>query len=591
MGELAVWDGRAVRIVEICAPDRIQVEALGTVGASWVGVDDLEPFVANISKRTIRCASDADPEKENLAVAWTDALKRLSMATGSDAKKAEIAREFGVSLRTVDRRYARFRADPTPEGQIDAQRGPPIGSRRLSPLVEKIIDEAYEAVYLQRESPRVSDFCEAIDAACRKEHLPSPTRRAVQLRIASKDPMYALVRRKGNELAEALQKPSVAGLNVSRPLEVVQIDHAIVDVIVVSEDTRQEIGRPWITLAIDVFSRVIVGWYLSLDVPNQTSVGMCIEHACFPKREFLQSLGLEFDYPVYGKPEQFHWDNAWSFQAKGISIQCERRGIATIVRPVKKPHWGAYIERYIGTLMGKVHLLRGTTFSNTVQRKGYDSQGRAEMTMSELKKWLAIEIAQRYFNAKHRGLDDQRPASVWTSFFRDAEGRVKLPAIMGDRRDFLLGFLPFKYRVVSREGIALFKLFFWDPALTPLINKPEKFRVHYRQDDLSRIWLYHDGDYSEIPLLDRSIPPFSYRELKQARKEKRTELPPEREHHQNEVANAVMAKRALEDEAACTSRAARRNRASRPDAQPPSQPKVNYSKPAARLDPSLVLVK
>ena len=43
------------------------------------------------------------------------------------------------------------------------------------------------------------------------------------------------------------------------PLERVQIDHTQVDVIVGDEGDRLPIGRPWLTLAIDAASRVLLG--------------------------------------------------------------------------------------------------------------------------------------------------------------------------------------------------------------------------------------------------------------------------------------------------------------------------------------------
>ncbi|MGG2204572.1 transposase, partial [Escherichia coli] len=40
---------------------------------------------------------------------------------------------------------------------------------------------------------------------------------------------------------------------VTAPLEQVQIDHTVIDLIVVDDRDRQPIGRPYLTLAIDVF--------------------------------------------------------------------------------------------------------------------------------------------------------------------------------------------------------------------------------------------------------------------------------------------------------------------------------------------------
>ena len=70
---------------------------------------------------------------------------------------------------------------------------------------------------------------------------------------------------------------------VDNALEVVLIDHTAVDVIVVDEAHRLQIGRPWLTLAIDVANRVVVGFYVSLEAPFSTSVTSCLRQAVLPK--------------------------------------------------------------------------------------------------------------------------------------------------------------------------------------------------------------------------------------------------------------------------------------------------------------------
>ena len=50
--------------------------------------------------------------------------------------------------------------------------------------------------------------------------------------------------------------------SAQRPLDLVQIDHTKLDIIVVDDEQRLPIGRPWITLAIDVYSRMVTGFYI-----------------------------------------------------------------------------------------------------------------------------------------------------------------------------------------------------------------------------------------------------------------------------------------------------------------------------------------
>ena len=67
-------------------------------------------------------------------------------------------------------------------------------------------------------------------------------------------------------------------------------------------------------------------------------------------------------------------------------------GFGLIHRPVATPHYGGHIERLIGTMMGAVHLLPGTTFSAIEERGDYDSLANSAMTLDELERWLALEI-------------------------------------------------------------------------------------------------------------------------------------------------------------------------------------------------------
>ena len=143
-----------------------------------------------------------------------------------------------------------------------------------------------------------------------------------------------------------------------------QIDRTLVDIHVVDDDRRQSVGRPWITLAMDVATRCILGFHLSLEAPGGASVAACIAHACLPKEKWLRALDIKAEWPLWGLPERTQADNAREFRTDALSRGCDKWGIRIDWRPVGRPHYGGHIERLIGTLMGRIHLLPGTTQSN-----------------------------------------------------------------------------------------------------------------------------------------------------------------------------------------------------------------------------------
>jgi len=149
--------------------------------------------------------------------------------------------------------------------------------------------------------------------------------------------------------------PSGKGQVVLRPLDFVQMDHAIVDLIVVDPETREEIGRPWITLAIDVATRCIVGFYLTFDEPSQTSVALALEHSCCPKDDWCKEIGYDGEWIPFGLMKVIGWDNAKCFKAISLVKACRHVGIEPRFRHVRHPVHGAYIERFTGTFMGKIH--------------------------------------------------------------------------------------------------------------------------------------------------------------------------------------------------------------------------------------------
>ena len=83
-----------------------------------------------------------------------------------------------------------------------------------------------------------------------------------------------------------------------------QIDHPLVDVIVVDEIDREPIGRPWLTLAVDVATRMVPGFHLTVEVPCATSVALALSMAVLPKERLLASHGLDLKWLAGAGPRR-----------------------------------------------------------------------------------------------------------------------------------------------------------------------------------------------------------------------------------------------------------------------------------------------
>ena len=67
------------------------------------------------------------------------------------------------------------------------------------------------------------------------------------------------------------------------PLERVELDHFLCDVHLVCGKTGAALGRPWLTLAVDHYSGMVVGYHLTFAPPSAASVLAALRHAIVPK--------------------------------------------------------------------------------------------------------------------------------------------------------------------------------------------------------------------------------------------------------------------------------------------------------------------
>jgi len=158
------------------------------------------------------------------------------------------------------------------------------GTLRLPDEVEDLVREVIRKQFLTRQKRTMAAVYRDIVAACRARGLPVPARNTVEGRIRALNPVEVGRRRGGRDAVRSLQSAGDAVPVIGAILEQVQIDHTVIDVIVVDERERQPIGRPYLTVAIDVCSRSLVGIVVALEAPSAVSVGLCLAHAGTDKR-------------------------------------------------------------------------------------------------------------------------------------------------------------------------------------------------------------------------------------------------------------------------------------------------------------------
>jgi putative transposase len=477
------------------------------------------------------------------------------------------AKEVNVNTATLYRWLKRYNATGSVTALIPMQRGWSRGKRRISSDSEDVIQQVINDFYLTVQRPSAKHAIEEVKTRCLRRGIEPPSHMTIRARLAEIPERKRLHLRGYKEKAQNRYTPVPGEFpNADYPLSVIQIDHTPADIILVDDIHRLPIGRPWITMAIDVFSRMVTGVYVSFDAPSETSVAMCVASSILPKEEWLLRQNIDVAWPVWGVPRTIHVDNGSEFRSNGFRMSCLNYGINLEFRPVKQPRYGGHIERLLGTFLQEMHSLPGTTFSSVKDRDGYDSEKHAAMTRSDFEHWLLTRICKIYHQKKHSSLEI-RPLRKWEiGIFGNAEVQgVGISPRPADRLTVLLDFLPAFHRTIQNFGVTIDGLTYYADALRLWINATDsesgdKRKFVFRRDprDISTVWFF-DPDlkqYFKVPFANQALPSMSIWEYRQARERLRRDNADGVSEH--EILKAITELRSLVDEAVKKTKKARR---------------------------------
>ncbi len=465
--------------------------------------------------------------------AWAIAQARFSriatLINRNDRSRGEVeaaAAAQGVTAATVYDWIRRFERSGHVTSLIPRTPGRRVGAKQISAEMEEVIKQFIEDVLLTDQQMTATDVIRKVNEHCETNKIAPPGENTVRRRIEEVEEAVRLRKRGRRDEARRLRPAAGKFPETSYPMQVLMMDHTPADIEVVTDDRLHVLGRPWITLAIDVFSRMIVGYYLSMERPNAATVGMCICMAVLPKDKVLAAAGVAGSWPVWGIPGKIHCDNAAEFDSASIDRACAQHGIKVEFRAVGKPNWGGHIERLVGTINRQTQKLPGTTFSNTKQRGDYDSEKKASLTLDEYEQWLVHHLVNVYNKSLHAGIGmapvDKYQDAILGTATTPARG---LPALLPDPERLRIDFLPSEEVTVQRYGIQWSNQRYYAPTLNKWIEakdaatgKMRRFVVRRDPRKMSPIW-FEDPDlrqYVPIPFADLTMPVLSVWEHNEA---------------------------------------------------------------------------
>lgn len=382
----------------------------------------------SVRKVARRLLSDASPKAQADAKIHYEYLRAIS-DSGLPFKQNcvalkkvvdEVTTRLGLaappSFSTLSRwrnRAAIYDGDPSALIPRYERRGGP-GQSRLSPDVVQVMDSVIDNYYLTTEvrsahvahEELVAQLAEANQWRTDSTKLDTPSYSSFLRHIRRRGRYEVLAARHGANAAERIFRSSNQTIERYSFNECWEMDHTVLDVIVVDKATRLPLGRPRITIAIEYVTRAIVGFDIGFGGMSSQAVLNCLRHGITPKTYIKERYpDIKGTWPSHGYPSILKVDNGMEFHSSALSDACFELGIELQFCPVRSPWFKGRVERRFGILnLNALASMPGATGTNLQRRKDLEKGNLPVIDLELMNRLLHIWIVDIYMTSNSRGV-------------------------------------------------------------------------------------------------------------------------------------------------------------------------------------------
>ncbi|MEH6730702.1 MAG: Mu transposase C-terminal domain-containing protein [Pseudoalteromonas distincta] len=290
-----------------------------------------------------------------------------------------------------------------------------------------------------------------------------------------------------------------------------EIDATIADIYLVSDTERSNIvGRPIIYMVIDVFSRMVAGFYIGFENPSYAAAIQALHMASTDKTEYCRKFGFDTtpeEWPCIGLPSALLADRG---ELMGHQIECLDKGFGVRIEntsPFRSEAKGV-VERSFNTFQAVFKPFSPGVVTGTKIKKQGDRDYRldAKLTIQEFTKIILASVL--YHNQYHviKGYDKatdmptdlpNNPLALWNWGLQHRTGRLKKP----EADHLRVALMPRTRATISESGACIFGLYYTSSELLKLgwmhrskeVKRPEKVDVAYDLATADYIYIYPDS--------------------------------------------------------------------------------------------------
>ncbi|HET9789281.1 MAG TPA: helix-turn-helix domain-containing protein, partial [Pyrinomonadaceae bacterium] len=236
-------------------------------------------------------------------------IQRLLSAEGTKsygAVQERSARELGISVRSLQRLVKRWRESGL--AGLRKQVRSDQGETKISQDWQEFIIKTYREGNRGSRSMSAAQVWLRVKARAAEKGLETYPSRTTVYRMLKP---YIEKRQQKRSLGWRHERLSLStreglAIGIEWSNQVWQVDHTRADVLVVDQG-GEVLGRPWLTIVVDTYSRCIMGVHIGFDAPSAAVVCLALRHAILPK-QYSGGYELKQSWGTYGLPQYLYTD-------------------------------------------------------------------------------------------------------------------------------------------------------------------------------------------------------------------------------------------------------------------------------------------
>ena len=358
--------------------------------------------------------------------------------------------------------------------------------QRFPPEVYDAMDAVALEEYETKRNVTVRTAHRALITRCEDSGLCVPSYGTFRRYLKERPHGSSVARRKGRKEAAAQapptgpRDPTVHGQG---PLDVVHVDATKLDQWVVYGPPGEALVlRPWITVVLCAWSRVVIGYALSFDNPSVYTLFAALRDALERQRRV---------------PNRFVVDWGSEFRSLDFETTCAAYGIEIAKRPPGRPRFGSVIERFFHTLNKQlIHVLSGNTQLLRDPRRmsrEVDPACDAVWSLEDFDTLLRRYLFEEYPSIPHAGLGGMTPAER----FKQGEETLAVGHPLPDSPDLRFLLWPYAKRrtamVYRLRGMVVESVHYWNAVMSELPVDPREVEVRVDPCDAGHVVAYLQG--------------------------------------------------------------------------------------------------